>query len=213
MNALPRPMPAYELTGEFFELCDCFTICPCWVGQPPSAGRCTGAFGWFVARGRIGEVDVTGRRIVSVSFHTGHRDNGGQEVYIFVDDGASDEAYPVLVDTFTGQLGGPLGELGKLMGFLKGSERAPITLETRGDYISVTVGRVISGDAAVLHGPDGEVTELRHGRLSDVLGPLAEVAQGSDFRIDLGEQGLSVEVNGRAAMRGSFTYESAGDPA
>jgi hypothetical protein len=203
--------PGYELRGEFFELCDCFTICPCWLGQPPDDNRCTGAFGWSVASGHVGGVDLAGRSVVSVSFHTGHRDGGGQQVYVFVDDGADDDQYRILVDTFTGQNGGPLGELGALMGVLQGHERAPIQLASRGNFITVTVGRAISGDAGVVRGGDGEVTTLEHGRLSEVLGTPAEVGLSTAFRMDVAQTGISIEVRGRAAMRGAFTYRSEGE--
>jgi len=205
--------PSYRLSGQFFELCDCWSICPCWVDEPPDEGRCTGAFCWSIAEGTIGDLDVTGRSVVSVSFHAGHRDSGGQEVTLFVDDGADDEQFAALAETFTGGNGGPLGELGRLMGVLQGALRVPIGLSTEGDHLSITVGRMVSGDGAVLRGGrDDEVTELRNGRLSGVLGPRAEVGRSSTFRIDLGAQAASIEVAGRAAMRGSFRYESAGEP-
>lgn len=203
--------PPYQLSGSFFELCDCQSICPCWVGQLPDEGRCTGAFAWKIEAGKIGDLDVAGRSVVSVSFHTGHRNTGGQEVYVFIDDKASDAQYDALLKTFIGRNGGPLGELSQLMGSLQGHERAPIDLTATGNFLSVTVGRVITGDAEVLRGGDGEITQLAHGSLSNVLGTPAEVGRSSAFRIDLGIRNLSVEVRGRAAMRGHFSYHSAGD--
>lgn len=215
----PRPGSAvsaswpYRMSGGFFELCDCTTICPCWVGQPPDDARCTGAFAWSIETGTIGDIDVSGRAVVSVSFHTGHRSTGGQEVYVFVDEAATDEQYDRLLATFTGRNGGPLGELGRLMGALRGHARAPIELASTGNYLSITVGRVVSGDAEVLRGGDGEVTQLVHGQLSEVLGTPADVARSSAFRVDLGVRNLSIEVSGRAAMRGAFSYEAEGSKA
>ncbi len=201
----------YDLSGQFFELCDCYTICPCWVGEAPSEGRCTGAFGWSITDGYIGRHDMTGRAVVSVSFHTGHRNTSSQDVYVFVDDGADDEQFEVLVGTFTGQHGGPLGELGRLMGSLQAHERAPIELSVVGDDLTVTVGRAISGSARVLYGGDKQVTELSHGYLSEVLGTPAEVARSSTFRVNIDLTGLAIEVSGRAAMRGAFHYVNTTD--
>jgi hypothetical protein len=93
---------------------------------------------------------------------------------------------------------------------LRDAQRVPIGLSTKGDHLSVTVGRAVSGDAAVLRGGNGRITQLRNGRLSEVLGPEAEVGRSSTFRVDLGGQSSSITVTGRAAMRGSFTYESVG---
>jgi len=204
---------AYDLTGEFLELCDCHTVCPCWVNLPPTDNRCTGAFAWSITAGQIDGVDVAGIRVVSVSFHSGHRDTGGQEVYLFVADTASDEQYRRLVAVFTGQAGGPLGELGTLMGVLRGAERAAIDVASTGRYATLTVDHRISGDAQVLVGADGAVTELAHGRLSNVLGASAEVGSSTAFRVDLGGQGFGIDVTGRAAMRGRFGYTFAGTPA
>lgn len=204
----------YELSGQFVEMCDCYTVCPCWVGQKPTEDRCTGAFGWRIERGEIEGVDVGGRRVLSVSFHSGHRDTGGQEVFLFVDDGASDEQFDLLVRAFTGRLGGPLGELGTLMGVLRAAERAAIEIVDRGRFTSITVDTRVAGDSEVLVGPDGGTTALAHGRLAIVLGTPAEIGTAAGFRVDLGGQGFAVDVRGRASMRGTFAYDfESGDPA
>jgi hypothetical protein len=201
---------AYDLRGQFFEVCDCYTICPCWLDQPPDDGRCTGVFCWSIDQGTIGDHDVADRRVVSVSFHAGHRDAGGQVVTLFVDDGATPDQFALLVTTFTGDNGGPLGELARLMGELRTAVQAPIELSAVGDHLSISVGRMVRADGAVLRGTNGEVTELHNGRLGDVLGPRADVGKSSSLRIDLGGSSASIEVAGRAAMRGAFRYESAG---
>ncbi|WP_046867041.1 DUF1326 domain-containing protein [Microvirga massiliensis] len=200
----------YRLTGTFLELCDCYSVCPCWIDRPPDEGRCTGAFAWMIDEGDIGGLNVAGCRVVSVSFHTGHRDTGGQEVFLYVDERASPDQFDALVPVFTGQAGGPLGELGKLMGVLRSTERAAITITNRGKHFSLTVGDRVTGDAEVLVGADGKTTELHHGRLATVLGPVAEVGTSSNLRVDLGGLGHSVEVKGRAAMRGDFHYRHGG---
>jgi len=198
----------YQLHGEFFELCDCYTVCPCWVGLPPSEGRCTGAFAWSIDEGEIDGVAVDGEKVCSVSFHTGHRDTGGQEVFLFVDEGADDEQYEKLATVFTGRGGGPLAELATLMGVLRDTERAAIDVASKGRFLTMTVGQKVSGDGEALLGSDGGITELSHGRLSTVLGPTAEVGRSSAFRVDLGGLGFSVDVTGRSAMRGRFRYRN-----
>jgi hypothetical protein len=204
---------AYQLSGQFVEMCDCYTVCPCWVGQKPTENRCTGAFGWRIEQGEIDGVDMAGRLVVSVSFHSGHRDTGGQEVFLFIDEGASDQQFDLLAGAFTGRLGGPLGELGSLIGVLRGTERAAIAITVQGRFASVSVDGRVAGDSEILVGPDGEVTTLDHGRLAVVLGTRAEVGTNKGFRVDLGGQGFSVDVKGRASMRGSFAYDSDGGPA
>lgn len=195
----------YAVNGEFVELCDCFSVCPCWIGLAPDRGRCTGVFAWTIASGHVGDVDVAGRSVVSVSFHDGHRDTGGQQVIVFVDEDADDEQFDALVGLFTGAHGGPLEELRRLMGTLLRAERAAIQVASRGRGMTLTVGRLITGDGTVMTGSDGEVTELRHGRLSTVLGPRADVGTSSALSVQV--PGLhGVNVRDRSAMRGPFSY-------
>ena len=202
----------YALSGTFLELCDCTTVCPCWVGLSPTENRCTGAFGWAIDEGEVEGVDVAGRRVVSVSFHSGHRNTGGQEVFLFVDEDASDEQLERLTALFTGGLGGPLEELQELMGRLSAAERAAIDLTVKGRHVSVTVDHRVSGDAQSLVGADGEVMQLGHGRRSTVLGPVAEVGTSAGVRVELGRRGFDVEVKGRASMHGPFRYRYEGGP-
>src|SRR5688572_9987186 len=98
---MPDSSP-YRLSGDFIELCDCRSVCPCWIGLDPDEDRCTGVFGWSVTSGEVDGVDVAGRRVISVSFHTGHRNTGGQKVSLFIDEEASDEQFERLKSVFTG---------------------------------------------------------------------------------------------------------------
>lgn len=209
---MPRKQrnPSYQIKGAFYEFCDCLTVCPCWVGLPPNEQRCTGAFGWKIASGHINGVDVTDRSVVSVSYHSGHRDTGGQEVYIFVDARASDAQFDVLVAAFSGRTGGRLAELQQLMGVLREARRASIDLTTKGRYSSITVDDSIKADGEVILGSDDKITTLSHGRLTGVLGTTAEVGTSTRFRIDLGLGSIGIDVRERAAMRGSFSYRFGG---
>lgn len=196
----------YRMTGEFLELCDCETICPCWLGLAPDADECSGAFAWTIEEGVIAGVDVSGRRVVSVSFFNDHRDTGGQEVFLFVDDGADDEQFELLAAAFTGEFGGPLGELGTLLGTLHTRERTAIDIHRVGRITTLRAGRRVSAVSTTLLGGDGQVMRLVSGRLSEVLGDPAEVGQSATFRADLGPDQPSVEVTSRSAMRGTFRY-------
>ncbi|MGH8877047.1 MAG: DUF1326 domain-containing protein [Stackebrandtia sp.] len=201
---------SYNMRGHFLEMCDCSTICPCWLGEDPDNGACTGVFGWVITEGVIANVDVAGRKVISASYHTGNRDDGGQDVYLFVDDEATDEQFQALANAFTGRLGGPLGELAVLMGTLKAAERTSITISNEADKVRIQVDGRISGEAAMLLGTDGQVTELTHSPLSRVLGSRAEVGKTGDFRMDLGEEKFTMEMDGLAAMRGRFSYDNQG---
>jgi hypothetical protein len=197
----------YAFSGDFYEACDCFTICPCWTGSAPDADSCTGVFVWSIQKGEIEGVDVAGRRVASVSTHTGHREMAQQRVLVFVDEGASEEQATRLAQALTGQLGGPLRELAKIMGELLAVETAAIELEHEGRHTKLSVGRkiVVSGAGATRR--DGRATTLADARLSDVLGSPAEVGVTHRFKVGLPGHGIDVDLRGRSSMRGPFSYE------
>lgn len=116
----------YQLSGQFLEACDCTTLCPCWVGQPPDQNVCNGLFAWSVDQGKIDGKGVRGLRVVSVSHHVGTRADGGQQVAVFVDPSHVEPAHREhwssaaglrrIVDVFLGRDEGPLSGLFGLLG-------------------------------------------------------------------------------------------------
>jgi len=210
--ALPaaRAVP-YALRGEFLEVCDCYTICPCWTGSSPDEGACIGVFAWVVEHGAIDGVDVGGQAAVSVSTHSGHREGASQRVMLFVGETATDAQAQALAGAFSGVYGGPLGELAGLLGELLGIERVPIEVEFGARRAMLTVGRRIVADTSTLLGHAGRPTTLVDAKLSAVLGSPAEVGVSRRFKVGLPGHGIDLDLRGRSAMRGRFAYEH--DPA
>jgi hypothetical protein len=102
---------SFQFEGVFYEACNCYSICPCWTGNNPDDGTCTGMFVWDIETGTIDGVVVGGLRAVSVSQHSGARDEARQRVVIFVDESATRRQSDALVAALSGSLGGPLQEL------------------------------------------------------------------------------------------------------
>lgn len=199
----------YNIQGTFYEACDCYTICPCWTGGQPDDGACTGVFAWSIEAGAINGVNVAGRQAVSVSRHAGPREGSRQQVLFFVDQNATPEQSKALVGALTGGYGGPLGELGQLLGDLLGVEPADIRLEDRGRRTLLSVGERAQIEGTACMGSAGRVTTLADAQLSEVLGTPAEVGVTDRFRISIPGHGFDVDIQGRSSTRGRFAYEHA----
>lgn len=197
---------AYDISGDFLEVCDCFTICPCWTGRNPDGEVCTGAFAWVIEKGKVDGVDVGGQIVVSISTHSGHREKAKQRVMIFVSEEASDAQAKALAGAFSGLYGGPLNELGRILGELVRVERAPIEVEFGERHARLTVGQRITAETETLIGPQDEPMTLTGARLSEVLGTPAEVGVSHRLKAGLPELGIDLDVKDRSAMRGAFTY-------
>lgn len=207
---------SYQLSGSFYEACDCYSICPCWTGGSPDEGQCTGIFAWDIDQGFIDGVDVAGLRAVSVSQHAGQRNAGArQRVVIIVDEKATAQQSDALVAAFTGSLGGPLEELTELLGELLAVEHSPIMLRREGRMTTLAVGRRrrIWVEGATIEGPNDRPVTLSDGRLSNVLGSPAEVGESWRMQVGLAGHSMELDVRGRSTMSGRFSYVHAPAPA
>lgn len=125
----------YSLSGHFIEACDCTVICPCWVDDEPVGGHCTGLVAWSVEEGVIGETDVAGSMVVSVSTHGGFRRDGSQTTTVLYIDPPDDQPektedrVTLLAKAFSGGLDGPLAGLADVSGTVVGHDRAHIDIE------------------------------------------------------------------------------------
>ena len=209
-----RSNAPYQLSGMFYEACDCFTVCPCWVGSEPDGGECTGVFAWQIEKGSIDGVDVSGLQAVSVSHHTGSRDDAKQRVVIFVDDRATRQQADALGAVFSGGLGGPLQELADMLGEFLGVERAPIVIRRDGRLTTLTVDHRIKIEGVTREGASGRPMAVNDGKLSNVLGSPAEVGESGRFQVALSAHGMSLDLRGRSTMSGRFSYvhEPRGEP-
>lgn len=200
---------SYELQGMFLEACDCYVVCPCWLAEEPDETSCTGLIAWYIEKGQVDGVDVSGRTVVSISHHEGHRRTGGQEVVLFIDDKASDEQARGLQETFTGNLGGPLEELKELAGSDAIVRRAPIRYTYDGKVTTLHIGEngeMVAADMLPLVGELGRVMTLADSALSRTLGTPAELGKSSRVLISINRAPLDTDIEQRSATRGRFNY-------
>jgi hypothetical protein len=202
----PLPMSGYRLAGRFLEACDCYAICPCWINEVPDEDRCTGLFVWDITAGEAKGHDVAGLRVASVSFHQGKRVGSRQQVMLFIDDRASDHQSSALASVFTGRSGGPLRELAEMLGDLVAERSAKIDITWDGTKAKLDIeGAVrVRNDPKV--GPSGRVTSLVDPAAAETFGSPALVGVSEEFHVQLPELKTSIDLNGRSANVGWFSY-------
>jgi hypothetical protein len=202
----PAGVGTYRLVGRFLEACDCYAICPCWIDEPPDEGKCSGVYVWDVNDGRINGVDVSGLKVASVSFHTGSRRGSRQRVVMIVDKRADDDQRNALVAAFSGRLGGPLAPLNAMLGTFAGERSSKIQIDWDESRPSVKIGKSVSVAVEPKLGPSGRVTSLTDAPVADQFGAQALVGLSTELRLALGEDGMDIDVRGRSANLGWFSY-------
>lgn len=201
----------YRMNGRFFEACDCYVPCPCWFDDLPDEDECTGLIAWQIENGEIEGIDVTGSAVVSVSQHGGSRGAPHRaHVALLVDERTDDDQLDVIRRAFTGDLGGPLGELATMKARTVAVERAAISFVMDNDATSLTVPRRVAVRSSMLRGSTKRPITIGDGLLATLLGSPGLVGRSSRYRLTVAAEAIDIDVAGRSTTSGRFAYSHRG---
>lgn len=182
-------MPKWQLTGDYFENCNCDVVCPCLASPAapltsrPSRGACDVALVFHIDQGSYGGVALDGLSVVLAAHAPGPMADGNWAVAAYIDERADDRQTAALGAIFTGAEGGPMAAFAPLVGTQLGLKKVPISYTLRGTSRSVEIPGIMQmavEPLPTMH-PSGEIwTALGHPVAPDRLA-LAVGRQGSTF--------------------------------
>jgi hypothetical protein len=158
-------MPAWKISGQYYETCNCDFICPCvpWkMAVNPSKGTCTFAMAFQIERGTYGPVSLDGLGFIVLGFTPGAMANGNWSVGLIADQRASVEQRDAIAAIASGAAGGPMAALSGLVGKFLGVESAPIRFHRDGVQWSVEAPGMIDMAAEGARGINPNATEPMH---------------------------------------------------
>ena len=200
----------YSLEGTLIEACSCNVNCPCWIGEDPDLGECFAIVAYGIERGQIRELDVSGLNLVLICHIPGNVLAGNWQIVALVDERGTEEQRNALLAAFTGQLGGPLGDLWTaLIGDVKGVEFVPISHEVVNGSGVLRIPELVETEMEPYRGPDGSITTLQNSVFSTVPGSSAWIAKAGINRVNLPQYGMSWEYEGRNAIQSEWKIEHA----
>lgn len=138
--------PSWEVSGRYFETCNCDFVCPCAptaLTAKPTKGDCVFAMAFNVERGHYNGTQLDGLTFVVVGRTPEEMGKGNWSVGILADGRATPEQRDALVAIGSGQAGGPMSNLGPMVGKFLGVETAPIRFEGSGNSWSIKVGDLL----------------------------------------------------------------------
>jgi hypothetical protein len=107
----------------------------------PTKGSCTVGFAFHIDRGHHGSVNLDGLNFAVVAYTPGVMGNPASwEVGLILDDRSDEKQSEAITGIATGQAGGPMANLGPLLGKFLGVERASIEYRQDGLKRSVKIG-------------------------------------------------------------------------
>jgi hypothetical protein len=148
----------WNISGEYFESCNCDLICACLVQAPTPRDRCDAALAFHVNNGTYGQTSLNGlNAVLVVSFPgPGKMREGNWTAAVYVDEKGAAAQRDALGDIFSGKAGGTPGAIfaGLVTKFL-GVKPAPITFEVKGNDRRLTIPNILEIDISAVTGRDG----------------------------------------------------------
>jgi hypothetical protein len=200
---------SWEVSGTYFEVCNCEAVCPCrWEGerkkgQPSTHEMCDFALSWRITTGRIGTLDLSGLSVMMAGTYSNHvTPRTPWRVILYVDDRGDTAQQRAVTDIFLGRAGGTtLRNFAAGIGEIYAVRPARIELDhttnkesmKAGSYVFARTQRPAQSKGAVSCGIPG------HDR------------PGQELVMDLfrvADAPLAWEVRGRCGFAADFEYNS-----
>jgi hypothetical protein len=138
-------MANWQLTGDYFENCNCDVVCPCLVSAAaplttrPTRGACDVALLFHIDSGSYDGLGLDGLNVALAVHAPGPMANGNWSVAAYFDERADDRQTAALGAIFTGAEGGPMAAFAPLIGQQLGVKKVPIRYAVQGKTRSVEI--------------------------------------------------------------------------
>jgi hypothetical protein len=130
--------PPWQVTGSYFEACNCQAICPCRrrggrkSTAAPTYGVCDFALSWQVLQGSFGEIPLDGLNVILAGTFRDEEDGKPWRVCLYIDDRATPDQHLALTEIFSGRAGGTsFRNYASVIGEVYAVRRAHIQLDHR----------------------------------------------------------------------------------
>jgi hypothetical protein len=153
---------AWDVKGLFMEACNCEAMCPCVVGNAPTAGLCGVLAGHHIQSGRKGDVALDGLNVVRMFYSPAHMAKGNWRAAFYIDERASPAQREALSAIFSFQPGGAFAPQAGLVSEVLGVKFVPITFEARGRQWKMAISGIGDADITAIEGLDGKEIRIEN---------------------------------------------------
>ena len=155
----------WQLSGRYFESCNCDAICPCrMIGGVPGGrstyGICEGALSWAIDEGRADDVDLSGLTAVLVYRYDDDEEQSPWDLVLHVDERGDEAQRSAIAEILLGERGGD--DVLRLPWIRKprrmiGVRASPIEIEHTADAHTVRIPSAVTVRAATAFPTDDVV--------------------------------------------------------
>ena len=109
---------------------------------------------------------------------------------------------------YTGKLGGPVGELVKLIGEVVSVEKVPITFTVQGGKGTIKLGDAGYAELEPYKSASGATTTLADTVFSTVPGAPVFVGKAPRYRSKNAKLGIDLDIKGHNALQSTFVFDA-----
>lgn len=198
--------PKYRVQGSLLEACSCSAPCPCWIGDDPHGGVCDAFLAYRIDKGTISGVDVSGIAFALVAQIPGNVLKGNWRVVVYMSNKAKPAQKQAILAAWTGKLGGPLADIAKLVGEVKGVYDVPIQFKLNKGKGTIKIGDKVEAAMVPYVDAKGKPTTLSNTIFTTIPGSPAYVSKATYHKVHIPEHGMEWSFVNRNAVEGSFRF-------
>ena len=199
-------MSHWNLSGTYFEACNCEAVCPCIVTSPPTQGECKALVAWHIDHGLFGDTRLDGLNIALAVHAPGTMVATKWRVAAYFDDKANAAQADALHAIFGGQAGGHPAVLASFIGEMVGAKSVPMVYTANGRQSSLSIPGLAQAQIEQLDGQGGGPITVEGHPLCIAPGQPATVARASRFELE--DEGWSWNFSGKSGLMSDFVYAS-----
>ena len=135
----------WQLSGDYFENCNCDVVCPCLVSPAapltsrPTQGTCDVALFFHVDKGSYDTTPLDGLNVAVIGHAPGPMGAGNWTIAAYIDERADDQQTAALGAIFGGAEGGPMAAFAPLIGTHLGAKKVAIRYSINGKSRSAEI--------------------------------------------------------------------------
>jgi hypothetical protein len=198
----------WKLEGDYFEGCNCDSICPCIFKGDPDEGFCNLTAAWHIQKGSYNEtINLDGLNVSAIFHAPGNMQTGPKwDVALYIDERATKEQIDSLTTIYSGQAGGPPAVASKLIGKVLGVKSVPIEFNIDGKRRSLRIKDLLQLQIEGTAGGDPNQESLVvNPAFGLVPGPLV-VSSSSKYAYN--DHGMRWDNSGKNGFYCRFSYSS-----
>jgi hypothetical protein len=192
----------WQLSGTYFEVCNCETSCPCVAFDEPTSGECNVLVGWHIDKGNFGDIELQGLNVAMAAYSPGNMQKVQWKRALYLDDKATPEQTEALTQIFGGKAGGHFQSLLGSVGELLGTSHVPMDYEKQGRRSRMRVGNIAEADVEPVPGTEN----VRGHRLCMTPDDPEGLSKFNTLTYD--DYGYKWELSGTTGNHSPFTYHN-----